>query len=173
MDNLEHRAKQFATLAHADQQRKYTGEPYITHPAEVVELVRGIPHTEAMLAAAWLHDVVEDTLIRLDEIERVFGSEVAELVDNLTDISKPSDGNRKTRKALDLEHTAQASPAAKTIKLADLISNSRSIAEHDPKFARVYLNEKAKLLEVLTEGNEILLSKAKALLDALNKQETI
>lgn len=172
MSSLPGRAQKYAKQAHVGQLRKYTREPYINHPAEVVELVRTVPYTEAMLAAAWLHDIVEDTPIQLDEIERVFGSEVASLVDSLTDISKPSDGNRKTRKALDLEHTAKASSAAKTIKLADLISNSLSIATHDPKFAKVYLPEKAALLEVLTEGNSSLLAKAKELLNVLARQET-
>lgn len=168
MTTLEHRARQFAALAHAGQQRKYTGEPYINHPAEVVELVRSVPHTEAMLAAAWLHDVVEDCGIHIGKIARMFGFRVAQIVDDLSDVSLLQDGNRKIRKALDLEHTAQASPSAKTIKLADLISNSRSIGKHDPKFARIYLEEKAKLLEVLTEGDKTLFSKAKLLLDALN-----
>ena len=66
----EQLAKKFATHAHGDQKRKYTLEPYIAHPAAVVELVRGVPHTEAMLCAAWLHDVVEDTPVTIDEVER-------------------------------------------------------------------------------------------------------
>jgi (p)ppGpp synthase/HD superfamily hydrolase len=150
---MEHRAKEFATLAHAWQARKYTGEPYITHPAAVVELVRGVSHTEAMLCAAWLHDTVEDCGVPLDELERVFGFDVASLVEQLTDVSRLSDGNRAHRKAVDREHTAKASPEAKTIKLADLIDNTRSIVERDPKFARVYLEEKRLLLDVLREGN--------------------
>ena len=68
---------------------------------------------------------------------------MAELVDDLTDVSKPQDGNRATRKELDRQHTAKASPDAKTIKLADLISNSRSIMKDDPNFAKVYMKEKA------------------------------
>jgi len=63
MTDLELKAKAFATKCHEDikQVRKYTGEPYINHPAAVVEIVRSVPHTEAMLCAAWLHDTVEDT----------------------------------------------------------------------------------------------------------------
>lgn len=159
---MEQRAKDFATRYHGsiDHRRKYTGEPYITHPAAVVELVRSVPHTEAMICAAWLHDTVEDTPATLDEIERVFGGTVAALVEMLTDVSKPSDGKRAVRKAIDREHTAKASPEAKTIKLADLIDNTKSIAAHDPKFARVYLAEKALLLEVLKEGDAVLLEMA-------------
>ena len=60
---LEKRAKDFATRHHASigHKRKYTGEDYIVHPTAVVELVRGVPHTAAMICAAWLHDTVEDT----------------------------------------------------------------------------------------------------------------
>ena len=68
-------------------------------------------------------------------------------------MSKPEDGNRATRKAIDREHTAQAPAEAQTIKLADLISNSKSIMAHDPDFAVTYLAEKRLLLEVLTKGD--------------------
>ena len=159
---LEDRAREFATQKHADigQLRKYTGEPYINHPAAVVELVRSVPHTEEMIAAAWLHDTVEDTATTIDEIEAAFGRNVSALVEMLTDVSKPENGNRAERKRIDREHIAQASPEVKTIKLADLIDNSKSIVARDPRFAEVYLNEKALLLEVLIEGDASLLAKA-------------
>lgn len=158
--DLKARAQAFAERAHAGQLRKYTGEPYIVHPVAVVELVRSVPHTEEMLAAAWLHDVVEDTGTSLELIVREFGDRVAHLVFQLTDISRPEDGNRKTRKALDRVHLAMASAAAKTIKLADLIDNSKSIVEHDPDFAKVYMQEKAELLGVLLGGDQMLWRKA-------------
>jgi len=163
---LEARAREFANRAHGaiDQRRKYTNEPYIRHPEAVAELVRSVPHTEAMLAATWLHDVVEDTPVTIEEIEREFGAEVAALVKMLTDVSRPQDGNRAVRKAIDLAHTAKASPAGKTIKLADLIDNSRNILERDPNFARVYLAEKERLLEVLGEGDTRLLAIARQVL---------
>lgn len=163
---MEERAKDFATRYHAsiDHKRKYTDEPYIAHPAAVVELVRSAPHTESMVCAAWLHDTVEDTPCTLDEIERVFGFEVATLVEMLTDVSKPGDGNRAVRKEIDRAHTAKASPQAKTIKLADLIDNTHSIVERDPAFAKVYLAEKALLLEVLREGDAALWEMAHGML---------
>ena len=152
---LETIARALATHHHAvmRQVRKYTGEPYIVHPEAVAQLVRSVPHTEEMLAAAWLHDTVEDTEATLEEIERECGAEVADLVEMLTDPSRPEDGNRARRKAIDRAHTALASPDAKTIKLADLIDNTRSIVQCDPGFARVYLAEKRKLLEVLRDGD--------------------
>lgn len=169
--NLERRAQIFATEKHKNQKRKYTGDPYIIHPAAVAAQVRNVlNHTEEQLAAAWLHDTVEDCGVTIAEITELFGSEVAYLVGWLTDVSLPSDGNRATRKAIDRRHTAQAPAAAQTIKLADLIDNSVSIIRHDEKFAKVYLREKALLLEVLTKGDARLLQQAKAIVvAALNK----
>ena len=162
-DSLEEQARRFATEAHASagQRRKYTDEPYIVHPAAVVELVRSVSHDDALLAAAWLHDTVEDTGVSLGLIEAEFGTEVAGLVEMLTDVSHANDGLRAHRKAKDREHTAKASPAAKTIKLADLIDNTRSIVARDPEFAKVYMAEKALLLEVLTEGAPELMAMAR------------
>ena len=164
MTYLEDRARLFATAAHAavGQKRKYTGEDYIVHPAAVVEIVRSVPHTEALIAAAWLHDTVEDTQVTLRVLQQDFGEAVAALVNDLTDVSAPSDGNRATRKAIDCAHTARASPQAKTIKLADLIDNTRSIVQYDPHFSKVYLAEKALLLDVLREGDQTLWEQAKA-----------
>ena len=160
MDIMVQRAIWFATQAHAGQTRKYTGEPYVNHPVEVMQLVSTVTDDPEILAAAVLHDVVEDTPATIMNIRIGFSPRVAELVDDLTDVSKPQDGNRATRKELDRQHTAKASPDAKTIKLADLISNSRSIMKDDPNFAKVYMKEKAALLEVLTEGNAELFRQA-------------
>jgi len=162
MDVVE-RARVFATAAHAacGQLRKYTYEPYIVHPAEVVSIVKSVPHTEAMVAAAWLHDVVEDTGVTIEVIRAEFGEEVAELVGWLTDVSRPEQGNRATRKAIDRAHTAMAPAQAQTVKLADLISNTRSIMEHDESFAKTYLEEKRLLLEVMTKGDATLMTIAR------------
>ena len=164
MESIVDRALAFATIAHGEQKRKYSGEPYIVHPIEVMEIVKTVPHDEAMLAAALLHDVVEDTEVTLEEINQAFGEDVASLVDDLTDVSKPEDGNRKIRKALDREHSANSSARAQTVKLADLISNSSDILENDPKFAKVYLAEKELLLKVLTQGDPTLHEKASTFL---------
>ena len=157
---LELRAKEFATVAHEGQLRKYTGAPYIVHPAAVVEILREVTDDPAMLAAAWLHDVVEDTPVTIEEIEDEFGFTVAELVRHLTDVSKPSNGNRATRKALDREHLAAAPARAQTIKLADIIDNAASISTHDPKFAKVYKEEALALIHVLGDGDPGLRSRA-------------
>jgi guanosine-3',5'-bis(diphosphate) 3'-pyrophosphohydrolase len=160
---LETRARLFATAAHAavGQLRKYTHEPYIVHPAEVAKIVRSVPHTDSMLAAAWLHDTVEDTGVSIELIRAEFGSEVSDLVGWLTDVSRPDHGNRAARKAVDRAHTAAAPAEAQTVKLADLISNTRSIVAHDPKFAETYLAEKRLLLEVMTKGDPTLMKIAR------------
>jgi hypothetical protein len=62
------------------------------------------------------------------------------------------------------------SPACKTIKLADLISNSKSILEHDKDFARVYIKEKELLLEVLTEGDTTLYAQAKDIVEKAKRE---
>ena len=157
------KARVFATAAHAAvaQLRKYTNEPYIVHPAEVVSIVTSVPHTDEMLAAAWLHDTVEDTGVTIETIRAEFGETVAELVGWLTDVSRPDHGNRAARKAVDRAHTAMAPAEAQTVKLADLISNTRSIMEHDEKFAKTYLEEKRMLLEVMTKGDATLMAIAR------------
>ncbi|GKX53314.1 HD domain-containing protein [Budvicia aquatica] len=164
MNSLEQRAKAFATQVHqnANQLRKYTNAPYIVHPAAVAELVRSVPHSPEMIAAAWLHDTVEDTHVTLDDIAQRFGTVVAGYVEMLTKISKGSDGNRDAKFNIDLQHTAQACPEAKTIKLADIIDNSRNIAELDPKFAATYLIEKQRQLSVLRQGDGSLYLMAEA-----------
>jgi (p)ppGpp synthase/HD superfamily hydrolase len=154
--DIVRKAQVYAMAAHAavGQRRKYTNEPYIVHPAEVARIVAGVPgSTPDMVAAAWLHDVVEDTGCTFTDIHMAFGADIAALVGWLTDVSRSEDGNRAHRKARDREHTAAAPAEAQTIKLADLISNSCSIVQHDPAFAKTYLEEKRLLLDVMTRGD--------------------
>ena len=160
--DLVERASDYATRAHQriDQRRKYSKQAYDVHLRAVADLVASVSDDEEAIAAAWLHDAVEDTPATLDDIEEHFGQAVAELVEELTDVSKPSDGNRAKRKAIDRSYIAQASPRAKTVKLADLIDNCRDITRHDERFAKVYLVEMGALLEVLGDGDEKLYQQA-------------
>lgn len=163
----------FQTAAHAavGQRRKYTNTPYSDHPRAVAAIVKTVPHTDAMIAAALLHDVVEDTFVTIDVIRSVFNEEIAEKVDWLTDVAKPSDGNRAIRMAMNRAHLAAAPPDVKTVKLADVIHNGRDIGEHDPNFSVVYFSEIKKLLLVLEEGDPTLLAIAwKMVTDFENKQ---
>ena len=163
------KAEQFAQQAHKDHQRKYTGDPYYVHLDEVRNIVKQAGGTVEQQAAALLHDTVEDTNTTPMDITREFGPKIAKLVVELTDVSKPEDGNRKTRKAIDRDKLAGVSAEAQTIKYADLISNGKDIGQNDPKFAKVYHAEKADLLRVMTKGNQTLRKQAIALLpDELN-----
>lgn len=134
---------------HGDQKRKYTGEPYWHHPKEVMEILKQHTNDENILIAALLHDVVEDTPTTEWQVKEHFNEEVAKLVMEVTNVSKPEDGNRRVRKELDRQHVAKASDKGKLIKLADLISNTGSIVQHDPDFAVRYMEEKKELLKVL------------------------
>lgn len=154
MSTKVHKAMLFAVDRHGLQVRKYTGDPYWKHLAEVAAITQSAANvSEEMIVAAWLHDVVEDTETSLDEIRQLFGVEVARLVQGVTDVSRPEDGKRATRKAMDRDHLADGCERTQTIKLADLISNTASISSHDPSFAKVYLREKTELLDVLDKGD--------------------
>ena len=160
---MEKEALIFARQAHEGQQRKYTGEPYIEHPIRLAEMVRKVPHTEAMICAAYLHDVVEDTPISHAEINQRFGPEVARLVHELTDeyiTESYPHLNRSERKKREAARLARISVEAKTIKLADVIDNTRDIIKNDQNFARRYVPEMEALVEALQGGNFQLLMRA-------------
>lgn len=165
--NKTYRAYLFAKAAHesVNQVRKYTGEPYIVHPVAVAELVSAVTEDEDMICAALLHDTIEDTKVEAGDIAAAFGLPVSNLVLEVTDVSKKEDGNREVRKRLDREHIARASVRGKTVKLADLIDNTRTILKYDEEFARTYMREKDALLDVLKQGNGFLWKMARGIVD--------
>lgn len=165
------RAIEFARIAHGEQKRKYTNDTYINHPISVAGIVAEYIDDIEAVAAAILHDVVEDTPVTIEEIEAGFGKRIASLVADVTDVSQPSDGNRAIRKEMDRRHLARASQTAKTIKLADLIDNTSSIVEHDPDFAKIYMQEKRELLPYLVGGNPDLWFKAQSIVNDYFKDE--
>jgi len=129
MSGLVKQAEEFATKEHQriNHVRKYSNLPYQTHLQAVSKLVATVTEDEKMIAAAWLHDTVEDTPATLGGIGNAFGEQIAELVEELTDISKPSDGNRAARKEIDRQHLATASHRAKK-----LLDKSREKSAIDP-----------------------------------------
>lgn len=153
-----------AFICHNEQKRKYTNEPYVNHCIAVADIVKSVCDDVEVICAAYLHDTIEDTNICRNLIVRGFGGRVLDLVLEVSDVSKPEDGNREARKQKDLEHLAKASPEGQTIKLADLIHNSQSITQYDKNFAKIYLKEKEKCLEVLTLGNKTLRERALVIL---------
>lgn len=157
--SLAYDAMLFAREVHKTQVRKYSGNPYADHLAEVAGIVATVDTSAETIATAWLHDSREDQGISGEEIEARFGMRVAVGVALLSDLER---GNRATRKALSRERLASAPGWVQSIKCADLISNTSSIVQHDPQFAKVYLEEKSLLLEVLTKADPRLLALAKA-----------
>lgn len=153
-------ARDFCIMAHGDQKRKYTGLPYYDHCFEVACTVAQVTRDEQVIAAAILHDIIEDTPYGFNHLRKVFGDRVASLVFQVTDVSRPEDGNRRVRKLIDQAHLAESSPEGATIKLADIISNAQDIAQHDPDFAKVYIEEKRSLLPLLAHGNMKLMWEA-------------
>lgn len=151
-------ARIYATAAHAatGQVRKYTGQPYIVHPAEVARLVATVPHITEQAMAAWLHDVVEDTAVTIEDIRAEFGDLVASYVDGLTNPARPEDGSRSVRFLINCAHLARQPREVQTIKLADIIANTTNIVAHDYEFATTYLSEKRRVLLLLTKGDEAL-----------------
>ncbi|WP_432715926.1 HD domain-containing protein [Xanthobacter autotrophicus] len=127
------RALAFATLRHADQRRKgRRAQPYVNHLAEVALLVsEATGGTDAALvAAALLHDVVEDQDVTAAEIEATFGTDVAALVMEVTDDKKLEAAERKR---MQVAHAPHLSARAKVLKLADKTANLRSLAEDPPQ----------------------------------------
>lgn len=146
----------FATHAHKDQVRKYTGEPYITHPIAVKDTLLKLQFHTDVLIAALLHDTVEDTDTTIQDIEEYFGTIVARLVEDLTDVYTSRalpHLNRKERKRLECARLGGVSSYAQSIKLADLIDNTPSIVLGDAGFAKIYLEEKEEMLKVLIKGS--------------------
>lgn len=140
-EELIARAKEIAVRQHECQYRKYTGEPYITHPAAVAQIVQTLPHTPEMVAAAWLHDVVEDTDMGLPMVEFIFGPKVATLVEGLTKLGV------KNSIAIQAAWFAAAHRDVKTVKLADIYHNISNLLEvAPPEYARKYLRDKMLIL---------------------------
>lgn len=158
--NMIEKAKLIATVAHGalDQRRKHSGIAYINHPQDVVNVLENecFHATRRMIAAAWLHDVVEDTAITIDFIRQEFDTAIARIVWGLTN-RRPENMNRQQRHSYNSGRLGGCANDVKTIKLADCIANMRDIVREDPKFAPVYLAEKRLLLdEALVGGCPVL-----------------
>ncbi len=129
------RAFNFAYQLHEGQYRK-SGEPYIAHPIAVAGLLRDLGGDKAMIAAGFLHDVVEDTAVALEEIEERFGAEVRQLVEGVTKLSKFNFSSKTERQAENFRRMFLA--MAKDIrvivvKLADRLHNMRTLEHLSPE----------------------------------------
>ncbi len=125
------RAIIFAVKAHAGTERRGKGFPYIVHPMEAVEIVATITPDQELLAAAALHDVVEDTDITADDIRREFGDRIADLVVAESDVfvdGVSEEDSWHARKQAAMDRLARAPHDAKIVAMGDKLSNMRAIA---------------------------------------------
>jgi myo-inositol-1(or 4)-monophosphatase len=125
------RAIMFAVKAHAGTERRGKGFPYIVHPMEAVEIVATITPNQELLAAAALHDTVEDTDVTIEQIRAEFGDRIASLVGAETDIVIEGQSEQDTwhdRKRAAINRLSKASEDAKIVAMGDKLSNMRAIA---------------------------------------------
>lgn len=151
------KAWKYAYDAHnsINQRRKYTGEPYHVHVYEVARIVSWFTSDPNVVAAAFGHDILED--VKNDKYNaltlfRTVGVDIFNLILQLTNFYTKQNFpglNREKRKVLEIERLSKISEPAKLIKLADILSNTKSISFYDPDFARIYLKEKLTLLPKL------------------------
>jgi (p)ppGpp synthase/HD superfamily hydrolase len=171
METILQRVKEFADRAHGNQMRWYTSERYIVHPVRVMKICREYTSELPLLAAALLHDVLEDTPVRRNELEAFLltlmppdaATRTTLLVEDLTDVYIKSSYpglNRRQRKKKEASRMENTEADAQTIKYADIIDNSTEMVKHDPAFAAIYLTESRDLLNRIPKGNQELYQRA-------------
>ena len=153
-----YKAAGLARSAHSGQIRKFSGLPYVSHVARVAGRVSvHNSATEDMIAAAYCHDILEDTRITYPEMSFIIGKEASDIVLELTNPSKDSNLLRSERKKIDRDHISEISKEAKTIKLFDRIDNVSELLrdyfllqDSEKEFAEKYAYESRLLLDVLS-----------------------
>lgn len=161
----------FTDNAHGSQMRKYTPERYIVHPTRVMRMLQPYTNDRTILAAAIMHDVLEDTpvtaseisnflktLLPPNEVERTVKL-VQELTDEYVKEAYPQ-WNRRKRKEKEVERLAGTCPDAQTVKYADIIDNCVEIVKYDNGFAPKFLSECKLILQKMNKGNNELYQKA-------------
>jgi (p)ppGpp synthase/HD superfamily hydrolase len=171
MEKILEQVRAFADHAHGDQKRKYTPERYIVHPVRVMELCRQYNNALPVLAAALLHDVLEDTRVTKKELHQFLltimseadADETVKLVVELSDVYTRTAyprWNRSKRKQKESARIEQTSGSSQTIKYADIIDNCSEIVTADPEFAEVFLLECRMLLKQMKKGDDALYRRA-------------
>ena len=128
--DLLDRAIIFAVQAHHNSERRGKGFPYIVHPMEAVEIVATITPDQELLAAAALHDTIEDTDVTVEDLRREFGERIARLVHAESDQAVEGVSEEESwrdRKQAAIERLARASHDAKIVAMGDKLSNMRAI----------------------------------------------
>lgn len=164
MKKLILKAKQMADEKHAHLHLYNSARsPAIIHIGEVARLVEQHGGNDAMICAAWLHDIVEDTDTTLSDIEDIFGQDVAEIIDGLTDPDHFSAMPLQARKQRQAERVQEKSNAVKIVKICDQTSNVRRVADDPP----TDWDTPTKLLYI--EGAKIVVDSCKGVHPALDK----
>ncbi len=146
-------AAELATTAHQGQERKFSGGPYIEHPRRVAAKVATLAEaTPELVAAAHLHDVIEDTALTQADIAAQIAPAVGELVAHLTNPSKDSAASRAQRKQMDREHLKVIPFEAKLVKLCDRIDNLGEMEGAPIDFLDLYSAESELLLTEALAG---------------------
>lgn len=162
-----------AGRAHADQRRKWGDRlPYLVHPARVAAKVASLPGTDEIdVAAAWLHDVLEDCGDPwADEIERLCGPEVLALVRELTYVTDTPawDGvPREEKNRVRIAHTEHMSDRARRIKMVDRWDNLHDMQHAPAGLIRKYVPESRRLLEILRPADPAMADELEQAIDAL------
>lgn len=157
----------FATEAHEGQTRKYTGEPYITHPMAVAKMVSDFGGDFNQVIAAYLHDTVEDVNRVTNQIIHAnFGDDIGMLVHGMTKNIYPEGTKRVDKKAAEAKRLAATDPRVQFIKGCDITHNSGTIIQHDVKFGALYLQENMNAVTLMTDMDSILRDYVLAVLTA-------
>jgi (p)ppGpp synthase/HD superfamily hydrolase len=148
----------FAEAAHRGQTRKYSGEPYINHPMRVAGRLTMKGAGEENIAAAWLHDVVEDTDVSMQDIYNYFGAHIAEIVQGMTNTTVLADGNRQVRHQMDRDRLASEKLEVRVIKLEDRLDNVKDMFHKNCPggFRKKYFAETRLLVGALKGTHEEL-----------------
>lgn len=135
-------AKLAATNAHAKQVRKFTGLPYITHPAGVVAFLEQFNVGELILAGGWCHDIIEDCNVTYEALEMVIGTQAVDLVQEVTNLKFPVGTPRIEKFWANFHKLTLASHQAQTLKCGDCYDNCKDVYDLDPEYATLYIAEK-------------------------------
>lgn len=153
--SLPTRALLFALRAHEGQKRKYTGEAFIAHPIVVADAVSRVTADPEILAAAYLHDVVEKTDTTIEQVQEVFGARVAALVTELTNVyteqnypEMPEPERKKAERA----RLRTISAEAKMVKLADVTANILDISQQNGPDAADLISAKEGIMLAVEDG---------------------
>ncbi|MFD1018625.1 HD domain-containing protein [Thalassobacillus hwangdonensis] len=164
--SLQEKAKKFATEAHKGQKRKNSDEDYIVHPIRVAETLRNAKLPEAVICSGYLHDVVEDTTVELEDIETEFGKEIRDIVAAHTEDKSKS---WKERKQHTIDTVKTGSKEVKWLIVADKLDNLLSLERAlEEKGSQVWKNFNAGPAKQQWYNESV----ASVMFDGLNEQDT-